>query len=68
MKKFAAIALAATLVLGLDGCGSSGSAQTSDTATAENPLVLTLAHGLSESHTVHILCWPFLCLSWQEIS
>ena len=52
MKKFAAIALAATLVLGLAGCGSSGSAQTSDTATAENPLVLTLAHGLSESHTV----------------
>lgn len=43
MKKFAAIALAATLVLGLAGCGSSGSAQTSDTATAENPLVLTFS-------------------------
>lgn len=54
MKKFAAIALAASMVLGLSGCGSSGSAQTSDTATAENPMVLTLAHGLSESHTVHI--------------
>lgn len=36
MKKFAAIALAASMVLGLSGCGSSGSAQTSDTATAEN--------------------------------
>lgn len=59
MKKFAAIALAATLVLGLAGCGSSGSAQTSDTATAENPLVLTLAHGLSESHTVHIAMTEF---------
>ena len=54
MKKFAAIALAASMVLGLSGCGSSGSAQTSDTATAENPMVVTLAHGLSESHTVHI--------------
>ena len=59
MKKFAAIALAATMVLGLAGCGSSGSAQTSDTATAENPLVLTLAHGLSESHTVHIAMTEF---------
>ena len=59
MKKFAAIALAASMVLGLSGCGSSGSAQTSDTATAENPLVLTLAHGLSESHTVHIAMTEF---------
>ncbi|HJC10965.1 MAG TPA: TRAP transporter substrate-binding protein [Candidatus Blautia ornithocaccae] len=59
MKKFAAIALAATMALGLAGCGSSGSAQTSDTATAENPLVLTLAHGLSESHTVHIAMTEF---------
>ena len=53
------MALAATMVLGLAGCGSSGSAQTSDTATAENPLVLTLAHGLSESHTVHIAMTEF---------
>ncbi|HIX37725.1 MAG TPA: TRAP transporter substrate-binding protein DctP [Candidatus Blautia pullistercoris] len=59
MKKFAAMALAATMVLGLAGCGSSGSAQTSDAATAENPLVLTLAHGLSESHTVHIAMTEF---------
>lgn len=59
MKKFAAIALAASMVLGLSGCGSSGSAQTSDTATAENPMVLTLAHGLSESHTVHIAMTEF---------
>ena len=59
MKKFAAMALAATMVLGLAGCGSSGSVQTSDTATAENPLVLTLAHGLSESHTVHIAMTEF---------
>ena len=59
MKKFAAMALAATMMLGLAGCGSSGSAQTSDTATAENPLVLTLAHGLSESHTVHIAMTEF---------
>ena len=59
MKKFAAIALAASMVLGLSGCGSSGSAQPSDTATAENPMVLTLAHGLSESHTVHIAMTEF---------
>lgn len=59
MKKFAAIALAASMVLGLSGCGSSGSAQTSDTVTAENPMVLTLAHGLSESHTVHIAMTEF---------
>ena len=59
MKKFAAIALAASMVLGLSGCGNSGSAQTSDTATAENPMVLTLAHGLSESHTVHIAMTEF---------
>lgn len=59
MKKFAAIALAASMVLGLSGCGSSGSAQTSDTATAENPMVVTLAHGLSESHTVHIAMTEF---------
>lgn len=39
MKKFAAIALAASMVLGLSGCGSSGSAQTSDTATAELPIM-----------------------------
>ena len=59
MKKFAALALAVTLTAGLAGCGNGGTAQSSDTATAENPLVLTLAHGLSETHTVHIAMTEF---------
>ena len=53
-KKIAALATAAVLCAGLmAGCGASGT--TADTSySAENPLVLTLAHGLSEAHTVHI--------------
>ena len=60
MKKFAA-AMAAALslaVLGLSGCAQSG-AKTSAEASAENPMVLTLAHGLSETHTVHIAMTEF---------
>ena len=59
MKKFAA-AMAAALslaVLGLSGCAQSG-AKTSAEASAENPMVLTLAHGLSET-TVHIAMTEF---------
>ena len=59
MKKFAAIAAAFGLsALALSGCASTG-ASTSAQATAENPMVLTLAHGLSESHTVHIAMMEF---------
>ena len=59
MKKFAAIAAAFGLsALALSGCASSGAA-TSAQATAENPMVLTLAHGLSESDTVHIAMMEF---------
>ena len=60
MKKFAAaMAVALSLaVLGLTGCAQSG-AKTSTEATAENPMVLTLAHGLSETHTVHIAMTKF---------
>ena len=59
MKKFAAIAAAMVLAItGLTGCAGS-SAATSEEATAENPLVLTLAHGLSETHTVHIAMTEF---------
>lgn len=45
----------------LAGCGSSGTSSTftSQEATAENPMVLTLAHGLSETHTVHIAMTQF---------
>ena len=49
-KKIAALATAAVLCTGLmAGCGASST--TADTSySAENPLVLTLAHGLSEAH------------------
>ena len=58
-KKIAALGAAAALCVGLmSGCGASGT--TADTSySAENPLVLTLAHGLSETHTVHIAMTQF---------
>ncbi len=59
MKKFAAVTLALGLcVSALSGCANTGAA-TSSAATAENPMVLTLAHGLSETHTVHIAMTEF---------
>lgn len=59
MKKLTAMAAALCLAAtGLTGCGQSGST-TSAEATTENPMVLTLAHGLSETHTVHIAMTEF---------
>lgn len=59
MKKLAAIAAAFALTAAaLTGCAQTGAAD-SASATAENPLVLTLAHGLSETHTVHIAMTEF---------
>lgn len=59
LKKFTAMAAALCLATtGLTGCAQSGST-TSAEATAENPMVLTLAHGLSETHTVHIAMTEF---------
>ena len=60
MKKYIAVLLTVTLIcsFGLTGCGTN-SASSSKEATAENPMVLTLAHGLSESHTVHIAMLQF---------
>lgn len=59
MKKYAALFTAVILaVISLAGCGQSGVSD-SEHATAENPLVLTLAHGLSEVHTVHIAMLEF---------
>ena len=59
MKKLAAIAAAVGLALfSLTGCAQSG-VKTSAEATPENPMVLTLAHGLSETHTVHIAMTKF---------
>lgn len=61
IKKLAALAAAGILAItALTGCSSAqSSAVTSDQATAENPMVLTLAHGLSETHTVHIAMTQF---------
>lgn len=59
MKKIMAIlASVALLVAALAGCAQGG-AKDSESATAEEPLVLTLAHGLSEVHTVHIAMVEF---------
>ena len=57
-KKIAALSAAAVLGAGLmTGCGATAATDTG--YSAENPLVLTLAHGLSETHTVHIAMTQF---------
>ncbi|SCP98247.1 TRAP transporter substrate-binding protein [Anaerobium acetethylicum] len=59
MKKLIAVILSLSLaVMSLAGCGAE-SAESSAEATKENPMVLTLAHGLSETHTVHIAMLEF---------
>ena len=59
MKKLAAIIIALGLAAAsLTGCANGG-AKTSAQATPENPMVLTLAHSLSETHTVHIAMQEF---------
>ena len=59
MKKIVPVILALGLtVMGITGCVSSGAGSSAE-ATAENPMVLTLAHGLSETHTVHIAMTEF---------
>ncbi len=59
MKKLAAILTAiAMATCALAGCGQGGVSD-SASATADNPMVLTLAHGLSEVHTVHIAMTEF---------
>ncbi len=59
MRKIAAIVLALGLAAAsITGCSSTGAKKSAE-ATAENPMVLTLAHGLSETHTVHIAMTEF---------
>lgn len=59
MKKIAAIMVALGLAaVSVTGCAQSGAGSSTE-ATADNPLVLTLAHGLSEVHTVHIAMLEF---------
>ena len=60
MKRIAAIiAASCLLVMALSGCAKTTGATTSSEATPDNPMVLTLAHGLSETHTVHIAMMEF---------
>lgn len=59
MKKITAIMIALGMAaMSLSGCSQSGTGS-SASATPENPMVLTLAHGLSETHTVHIAMTEF---------
>lgn len=51
------LALGLTVAM-LGGCANAGASSSAE-ATAENPMVLTLAHGLSETHTVHIAMTEF---------
>lgn len=59
MRKFAAVLAAAGMTATLLAGCAQGGGQESASATKENPLVLTLAHGLSETHTVHIAMEEF---------
>ena len=59
-RKMAAFGAAAMLCVGLmTGCGAADTTSMTGGYSTENPLVLTLAHGLSESHTVHIAMTQF---------
>ncbi len=49
---------AIALCLGLNGCHKQ-EASNSEESTSEKPMILTLAHGLSETHTVHIAITKF---------
>lgn len=46
------------MITTLTGC-SAGGVKKSEDATQQNPMVLTLAHNMSESHTVHIALEEF---------
>ena len=58
LKTVALSTAALALCLGLSGCREQ-SASSSAEATADKPMILTLAHGLSETHTVHIAISQF---------
>jgi tripartite ATP-independent transporter DctP family solute receptor len=53
MYRLLRLGVAAAVALSLAGCGGESSG-TSGKADAAHPMELTLAHGLSETHTVHI--------------
>lgn len=59
MKKLIAFMMMLIMSISVAGCGATGGASSSATATKENPMVLTLSHGLSETHSVHIAMTEF---------
>lgn len=58
MTRIPALAAVCALVLALAGCGTSD-ATSSDQATAEQPMELTLAHNLSETHVTSVALQDF---------
>ena len=58
MRVFVKAMLAAAMAVSLCSCGGQ-SAPNSKEATPDNPYVMTLAHSLSETHTVHIAIKQF---------
>lgn len=58
MKSIFKVLFASLMALSLSSCGGQG-AKNSKEATPENPMILTLAHGLSETHTVHLAIKQF---------
>lgn len=66
MKKFISLLICFSLIaILLSGCGTTG-ASTSGEATNENPMILTLAHNMSETHTVHIALQEFADTVWAN--
>lgn len=65
IKAVGASAMAVALAVMVTGC-TEQSADNSKEATAEKPLVLALAHGLSETHTVHIAIKKFADEVFEE--
>lgn len=60
MKRLAAVMMIMIIMLSsVAGCQATGGATSSAAATKENPMVLTLSHGLSETHSVHIAMTEF---------
>lgn len=58
MSKLLSAALAVILALGVSACGNQG-AKSSAQATPDNPMILALAHNMSETHTVHMAISQF---------
>lgn len=58
IRKLSKLAIVVACAIGLTACGNKGASNSAE-ATPENPMILTLAHGLSENHTVHLAIKQF---------